>query len=542
VLADEFAFVRTVVRIEAVVRSTGYEARRIPVTLSSEGRPVRQQWVEIGPGPTETKVVFELSPPRVGKYVYEVSTPVADDEAVATNNRRGFVLRVIRDKVRVLQVAGRPSWDVRSLRSMLKQNPNVDLISFFILRTVDDVSMVPNDEMSLIPFPTHELFQDELPSFDIIVLQNFEYLPYGIGMYLENIRSYVLGGGGLVMLGGSQSFSSGGYAGTAVADVLPVTLIEPWQAGRELTDGQSFSPRLTEAGRVHPITSLRFEVPDNLAAWASLPELEGANVVEGPRPEATVLAVHPRLQTRARQPMPVIVAGEFGEGRSLAVTTDSTWRWGFVAAARPGDDGRHYHKFWENAIRWLMQDPDLEHLHVDSDAVEYAPGAPVRLDVRLLDRDYSPLAGGKVALEVRRGADPARTEVVAEAEVTTGESGEARHGLGGLEPGVYRVTAKSAVAGRAVEADDIFLVREGSDELDRPAATDELLATIADATGGRHLGPATALPADLPFDEPRIVRVDRRADIELWSRPGLLFIALMLLGLEWALRQRSGYL
>ena len=90
VLVDEFAFVRTVVRVEVEVRATGYEARRIPMTLSSQGKPMRQKWLDIGPGDTEAKVVFELSPPQVGKYVYEVSTPVSDDEAVAENNRRSF--------------------------------------------------------------------------------------------------------------------------------------------------------------------------------------------------------------------------------------------------------------------------------------------------------------------------------------------------------------------------------------------------------------------------------------------------------------------
>ena len=111
--------------------------------------------------------------------------------------------------------------------------------------------------------------------------------------------------------------------------------------------------------------------------------------------------------------MPVIVAGEYGKGRSLAVTTDTLWRWGFVAAARPGDDGRQYTKFWENAMRWLIQDPDLRNLHVDSDAVEYVPGAPVRVTVRLLGRDYQPLPGGAVSLVVKRGADPATAEQVA---------------------------------------------------------------------------------------------------------------------------------
>jgi uncharacterized membrane protein len=473
--------------------------------------------------------------------VYEVSVPVAAGEAVTSNNTRSFVVRVIRDKIRVLQVAGQPSWDVRNLRQMLKSNPNVDLISFFILRTQDDVSLVPNDEMSLIPFPTRELFEQQLPSLDLIILQNFEYLPYGIGDYLENIRSYVEGGGGLAMLGGAQSFSSGGYYGTPVAAALPVELYGPFDSGPVL-DIQKFSPQLTEAGQLHPVTSLRYSPEDNRKVWQALPLLEGVNLVAGAKPDATVLAVHPRLKTKSGKPMPVIVSGEYGKGRSLAVTTDTLWRLGFIAAARAGDDGRQYTKFWENTMRWLIQDPDLRNLHVDSDAVEYVPGSPVRVTVRLLGRDYQPLAGGNVSLAIKRGADPAHAEQVAEAKIKVADDGTAVHELGGLGPGVYRVEGHAEIAGRGVDASDIFLVRENGTELDRPVGDPATLQAIATATGGTALGTIDELPRQLAFDPPRIVRVDRRADVELWSRPGLLILVVGLLGLEWLLRQRSGYL
>ncbi len=542
VLADEFAFVRTVIKIDVRIRSTGYGVRQVPVTLSSEGKPLRQKWIELAPGDSETRVVFELSPPRVGKFVYSVSTPVAQDEAVASNNERSFVLRVIRDKIRVLQVAGQPSWDVQALRRMLKQNPNVDLISFFILRTADDINMVPNNEMSLIPFPTRELFQDQLPSFDLIVLQNFEYLPYGIGEYLENIRAYVEGGGGLAMLGGPQSFAAGGYAGSPVAKALPVEVPTVHTSLREASDTKMFRPVLTDAGKAHPITMLRYEPSDNLATWKHLPELEGTNIVGDAKDGATVLAVHPKLRTKSGKPMPVIATGEYGDGRTLAVTTDSLWRWGFVAAQSPPDDGRHYDKFWENAMRWLIQDPELRYLHVNSDQVEYTPGAQARIDLRLLDRDYTPLAGGEVHLQIRRGADPKQVEDLGSADVRVGDDGEGSYEVGDLEPGVYRIEARASVGGRPVTAADIFLVREGSDEMDRPAASEDALRNISQATGGRYLGKVSELPSDLPFDAPRVVRVDRRSDVELWSRPGLLFAALLFLGLEWLLRQRSGYL
>ncbi|HEY0192433.1 MAG TPA: glutamine amidotransferase [Kofleriaceae bacterium] len=541
VMADEFAFVRTVVRIDAVIRTTGLPARQVPVTLSTDGQPLRQKLVDLPAGEHDVTVTFEVTPPRVGRYVYEVSVPVAPGEAVTTNNTRSFVVRVIRDKIRVLHVAGQPSWDVRALRQMLKSNPNVDLISFFILRTQGDISLVPQDEMSLIPFPTRELFEQQLPSFDLIILQDFEYLPYGIGDYLENIRSYVEGGGGLAMLGGAASFSSGGYYGTPVAAALPVELFGPYETG-PLVDTQKFTPQLTDAGLLHPVSSLRYLPDDNAKLWKQLPQLEGVNLIAGAKPDATVLAVHPRLRTRSGKPMPVIVAGEYGKGRSLAVTTDTLWRWGFVAAARPGDDGRAYTKLWENAMRWLIQDPDLRNLHVDSDAVEYAPGQPVRISVRLLGRDYQPLPGGQVALVVKRGADPARATQIAAAKLTVGDDGTTVFELPSLTPGVYRAVGKATIGGRQVDASDIFLVREGGTELDRPVGDPATLESIARATGGVALGPVDHLPPTLQFDPPRVVRVDKRTDVELWSRPGLLFLVIGLLGLEWLLRQRSGYL
>jgi uncharacterized membrane protein len=372
-------------------------------------------------------------------------------------------------------------------------------------------------------------------------MQNFEYLPYGIGDYLENIRSYVEGGGGLAMLGGAQSFTSGGYYGTPVAAALPVELYGPFDSGPILDTGK-FSPQLTTAGQMHPVTSLRYSGADNLAAWKALPALEGTNLIAGAKPDATVLATHPKLKTKNGKPMPVIVAGDYGKGRSLAFTTDTLWKWGFVAAARPGDDGRHYTKLWENAIRWLIQDPDLRNLHVDTDAVEYVPGAPVRVNLRLLGRDYQPLPGGTIALRWQLGADPATAVPVGASEITVGDDGTGSFDLHGLVPGAYRVEATAMVAGKEVAANDIFLVRDATAELDEPTGDLGRLATIAAGSGGRALATADSLPADLAFDPPRVVRVDRRADVELWSRPLLIVLLLLLLGSEWLLRQRSGYL
>src|SRR5262249_20098525 len=172
----------------------------VPVVLKRDGLVIKQTTAHIGGALSESRVAFELVPERVGKYVYEGSVPVLPPETVAENNQPALLLRATRDKTRVLQVAGRPSWDERALRGFFKADPNVDLISFFILRTYDDIQAVPTEEMSLIPFPTEELFEQELGSFDVIILQDFEFARYGIRPYLDNIRAYAENGGALPTL------------------------------------------------------------------------------------------------------------------------------------------------------------------------------------------------------------------------------------------------------------------------------------------------------------------------------------------------------
>src|SRR6185295_16948936 len=108
-----------------------------------------------------------------------------------------------------------------------------------------------------------------------------------IGDYLENIRSYVDGGGGLAMLGGPQSFTSGGYFGTPVAAALPVELYGPFDSGPILDPGK-FQHQLTDAGQMHPVTSLRYAALDNQNAWRALPQLDGVNLIAGAKPDATV--------------------------------------------------------------------------------------------------------------------------------------------------------------------------------------------------------------------------------------------------------------
>ena len=163
------------------------------------------------------------------------------------------------------------------------------------------------------------------------------------------------------------------------------------------------------------------------------------------------------------------------------------------------------------------------------------------MNVRLLGRDYQPLPAGAVKLQLRRGAAPASAELIKETTLTVSSDGTAVQQYTDLEAGIYRVIGTATVDGREVEATDIFLLRETGKELDAPQGDAETLQLISTVTHGIALGAVAKLPSDLLFDTPRVVRVDRRADVELWNRPGVLLLMVLLLGLEWFLRQRSGY-
>jgi uncharacterized membrane protein len=538
VLADDFAFVRTAVKVEARLHIVGADAlagSELPVTLRRDGEVVRTTRITLVRGETDYPVSFFFTPDRVGKAVYDISAAPLDGEPIVENNRRTFLLRVIRDKVRVLLVAGRPSWDERFLRDLVKHDPNVDLISFFILRTPEDVEAVSSDQLSLIPFPTEELFLEQLHSFDVIFLVNFNFGPYGIGSYLEQLRKYVDDGGGLAMLGGDLSFSLGGWAETPLGQQLPVEL-PPAGPFERLVALEPFRLELTPEGRAHPLTALAVDVDENRARWAALPPLGGTNLVTRARPGATVLGVHPSLRDADGRPLPVLSVTEAGKGRTLALTSDSSWRWGFSSAPGSRPDPRLYQTFWESSIRWLIHDPSLSFLRVESRSVEWARGAQPRLTVRTLGPDYRPRGGVDVQLSVRAVGRPAETRQL------TGRSddnGEWNVTLEPLAPGGYHASATATLSGRQTTDDEVFIVRDAGRELEEPEARPGLLAALASATGGRALGEGERFDG-LPIGPPRVLRSNSHRDLPLWSGWWTLVFGALCLGLEWLLRRRWG--
>jgi uncharacterized membrane protein len=550
--ADPLVFVHNAFEIDVDVSVRGYEGLRLPVTLRRDDAVLTTQTLRTKRGESHYRLTFKVQPERIGKFLFTVSIPQQTGEATFENNVRDFAIKVVRDKIRVLHVVGRPSWDERFLRRLLKRNPNVDLISFFILRTPTDLTLVPPTELSLIPFPTRELFTESLSTFDLVIFQNFDFRPYEMRQYLAHVGRYVSEhGGAFVMVGGDISFASGGYAGTEIADILPVAV--PAADEKGVLDTKRFRPLLTGEGKRHPIFRLAAGDAANEAAFAALPELEGTNVVLGLRPGASALALHPRLRAAmGGGPMPVVATMDVGRGRSLAITTDTTWHWAFAPAENTKAAARlPYQTFWTNAIRWLIRDPELELVRIVPERERFTPRENAIVEVRVQGRDYVPAQGAQVVLEIAKArADPTAgagrsneppPKGRIERRGTTGEGGGWRVDLGKLAAGPYRLTARATLRGDDLgEAREALLSSAPPRELEDTRARPALLERLAARTGGVTWRDNEAPPARLALRPPRVVRIDSKHAMGYWDHAWVLAAAILFLGAEWWLRRRFG--
>jgi len=434
----------------------------------------------------------------------------------------------------VLHVAGRPSYDERFLRSLLKRDPNVDLISFFILRTPSNLyNTASNDELSLIPFPTDEIFSQQLKTFDLVVFHNFNYRPYKMDGYLPGIAAYVRDGGAFMMIGGDNSYGEGQYQGTAIQEILPVDFdAHPTAAGDE-----PFTPQLTPEGRRHPISELVPGEGQNDALWHGLPELNGINHTSL-KSDAHALLEHPTLTDSGGRRMPVVAVAEVGRGRSMAITTDQSWTWSFVSA-RNGQPQRSYDDFYHNAIRWLVRDPALTQVRSTVEKERFSPSESVAFIVQARSRDYGPAAGAHVQIDVSN----TQTNVITKsAQSVVSSDGTARVELGTLPAGPYRAVATVRLNGAELgTTENALVVEESGPELAQPAPRPELLKLVASATRGEYLPAEGAQLSKLNLRDPERVEIGQRKSKPLWDQLPVLVALCLVLGTEWFLRRRWGF-
>ncbi|MGA3120129.1 MAG: hypothetical protein ABSF69_05095 [Polyangiaceae bacterium] len=458
---------------------------------------------------------------RAGPRLVEISIVAPSGDTIPENDRRILAFNVTRERVRVLHVAGRPTNDVRALRQWLKSDASIDVVAFFILRTPTDDVRATQNELALIPFPVDELFTEHLPSFDAVVLQDFDAQPYGLEKYLSNLQHYVRSGGGLVMVGGQNSFVAGGYAGTPLADILPIDL--DGSAGATGADTSPFVPQWTTEGRDAPLLAALREVVGD-----ELPEMAGANVLGNVRPGGIALWSHPGRKTGTGASMPVLAIGDEGDGRTVALGVDGTWRLKFSAmGARTG--GRGHGALWDGLLGWLMRDPRFEAAQIEI-VGGCTAGVPSTLRAHLPPSTGPAVQPVEIDLtRIDKAQRPWRVHWQRDRETLS-----AGVPLPPLEPGAY--AARLRVGSGATARRD-FACEAGGDEWADSRPDAKRLESIARMTGGSFVYASNV--ESLPFPKPTVVNTERHvtpvAPPWAWS-----FAAAALLGVHWITRRRFG--
>jgi uncharacterized membrane protein len=470
-----------------------------------------------GKGTVDLSITLE----RAGARIIEIAITPPSGDMIPENDRRLLTFLVARERVRVLHVAGRPTNDVRALRQWLKSDASVDVVAFFILRTSTDQPNARQDDLSLIPFPVDELFTEHLPSFDAVVLQDFDAQPYGLEKHLPQLARYVRAGGGLIMVGGQNSFVAGGYAGTPLADVLPVALDSG--AGATAADVAPVTPVWTEDGRTTPLLA-----PLRGVVGEELPQMPGTNILGDVRAGGLVLWSHPTRTTKSGAPMPILAIGDQGDGRSIALGIDGAWQLEFSQlGARTA--GRGYGAMWDGLLGWLMRDPRFESGQLDL-AAPCVANEPARVRVHAADAGK---ASGKAVVEIRRldrqEAPPMQVEVPPSesrsiVDVT----------LPPLPAGGYTARLKLG-PGPTTRRD--FACEAGGDEWADSRPDADRLRALAQATGGTFHWADDDLT--LPLPKPAVVSAERHV-VPLAPPWTWTLAAAMLLGVHWFTRRRSG--
>jgi hypothetical protein len=303
------------------------------VILRQDGGEPRAVMVPVG---REHRIDFELS--RRGPSVLELEVEPGARELTLLNNRTAVEVNGVRDRLRVLLVSGEPHAGERAWRNILKSDPSVDLVHFTILRPPEKQDGTPIRELSLIAFPTRELFEVKLEEFDLIIFDRYRRRGVLPSIYLENIARYVEEGGALLEAVGPTFATPLSLYRTPLGRVLPG---EP--SGYVFEQG--YWPHLTEIGRRHPVTA----------------ELRGAGSPEGTPQwgrwfrQVDVDAAQGTIVMGGVEERPLLILDRVGEGRVAQVLSDHMWLW-----SRGFEGGGPQAELLRRVAHWLMKEPDLE--------------------------------------------------------------------------------------------------------------------------------------------------------------------------------------
>lgn len=517
----------TALVVDVPITQRGFTGTRLPLTAEADGRLLASEDVTLPRDgePLAVRVRFTAEDP--GAHVIRFRIPPQPGEALDENNVREVLIDVENRREKILYVEGEPRFEVKFTRNAVDPDENLQLV--VLQRTAENkyLRLHVDDANELAAgFPRT---RDELFAYRALIIGSMEASAL-TGDQLRMIAEFVdRRGGGLLMLGGAQAFGEGGYAGTPVADALPVTFGSARRPDNAPPAALQIGP--TRAGATHAVTQLRPTERESSDRWRTLPPLTSVNTITGAKPGATVLLVG---AAEDRREQIVLASQRYGRGKAIALAVQDTWLWQLHGDI-PVEDMTH-EVFWRQLLRWLVADvPDRVAVTTATDRMERGESTSVTATVS--DPAFGPINTATVVATVTAPSGRATTVPL----TWVGErDGEYRATLTPDEDGIHDVRVDATPKdGTAISGSTVLRVAPTDAEGFDAALRAPLLQRLADETGGRAYTAATMnrLPEDLRYSERGITVVEER---DLWDMPALLVLLLGCLLGEWSWRRYRG--
>ncbi|HSA57691.1 MAG TPA: glutamine amidotransferase [Gemmatimonadaceae bacterium] len=513
--------------VEVVVTQRGYGGTSLPVIVEDSGRIVGSRQITL-PRDGEAQVVrIRVPTSERGARLLRVRVPEQPDEQIRENNERSTVV-VVRDRrEKILYLEGEPRFELKFIRRAIEQDENLQLVT--LLRSAKDkfLRMSVDDSLELAAgFPRT---REELFGYRAVVLGSIEASFFTVDQ-LRMLADFVsVRGGGLLALGGRRALSEGGYAGTPLAEALPVNLGP--SSGAPDSGAVWVAVEPTAAGALHPATQLAPNDSATAAMWSQVPALTMVNEIGRPKPGATVL-----LNGSAegeRRPRPLLVFQPFGRGKAITFAVQDSWLWQMEAKVTVED--LSHETFWRQLLRWLVSDvPDrLDVLAVDEGAID--EGIPLRATVS--DSAHIRANGAAVRAEVI-APNGDRSEIPF--EWATDRDGEYKATLVPGENGVHEVRMTSILGRDTLVGEPAFVrVAEPTAEYFGAQMRPAVLRQFAEETGGKYYPAAEAqrVSEDIVYTSSGATVIER---MDLWDMPVIFLLLVGLVSAEWLFRRRRG--
>jgi len=520
--------------LDVVVTQVGFAGAKVPLVVEDEGRVISTQEVTLpSDGESETYKV-RLKASDVGPRVFRFRIPGQTSEEVTQNNQRDALIDVYNRREKILYIEGEPRPEPKYMRQATDADDNLQLV--LLQRTAEATVSVPDKFLRLGVDGPEELAagfpatREELFAYRSIILGSIEASAFTPEQQ-RMLEDYIdVRGGSLLVLGGPRSFAEGGWAGTPLAQALPVVLDRG-------SRGPQYPPaelvvRPTRAGSSHPATQITEKEADLAAKWRALPPLTSLNPLRETKPGANVLLVG--TDERGREQV-VLAFQRYGRGKALVMPVQDLWLWRMHSSMDVKD--LTHHMFVQRLSRWLV-DGVPDRVMVTAAPGRVQKGEPVMLTAEVLDPEFKGINDGRITAAV---TGPSGKIEDVPMEWTVEHEGEYRARFTPAEDGLYKVSVGGTTRdGKDTGRGTTTLRAAPSDaEYFDAAMRKPLMERIADDTEGRfyEAKDAASVVDAITYSGKGITVVDEK---ELWDMPIVLFLLLGLMGAEWLYRRRRG--